>query len=433
MLTQEVARWLPLGGLALLIPFWQQATMIMGKLRSYVIIKTTVVGKLESAVISYLETHYRATHVGDKIYRSSSFFVKPMKQNQLVGWEDPKNKFYWKGMLPVILYSEPSKDGSNSFTVLITIRGFDVRKLLEDSLREYNWIKSNENTERPTGRFRIRRITGSHLEPRAGKEIARARTTDDEVSESFSDVSSIKPLLWDREDIGNVSEDNGAFAGLSFPPEVQIALKEFDYWLASREWYEKRSIPWRRGWLAYGPPGTGKSRLARALGQYGNMPIFSYDLATLNNGEFQDNWGDMLSNTPCMALFEDFDAVFRGRDNVTKHPNGLTFDCLLNTISGAGQANGVFLFITTNKLELIDEAIGLPKNGTSTRPGRIDRVIEVGTLPEECRREIASYILDEWPDEVERIVETTEGFTGAQVTDMCIKIAEKKYWENVCT
>jgi SpoVK/Ycf46/Vps4 family AAA+-type ATPase len=85
--------------------------------------------------------------------------------------------------------------------------------------------------------------------------------------------------------------------------------------------------------------------------------------------------------------------------------------------------------ITTNRLECIDEAIGIPKNGMSTRPGRIDRVVAVDVLPEECRREIAQHILDDWPEEVERVVRESDGYTGAQVTDLCIKLAEKKFWE----
>lgn len=420
-ISQEVARWIPFGGVALLLPFWQQLKMLASRARSYLIQKTTIDRGVKNAVISYLGRTAKTSQVGDKWYSGHSIYVKPLRKNQLVGWEVPANKLYWLGWFPVILTTDTSKE--KECTSLITIRGFDVKALIERSINAFNEI-AVDNSE---SRFSVRRITGRDRHEgwdRKGAEaIDRVREED-----PFMDFR-LTPLIWKREDVAGASEDRGAFSGLSFSEEVKEAIKEFDYWLASRTWFEDRGVPWRRGWLVYGPPGTGKSRLAAALGQHGNMPIYSYDLATLTNAELQQHWSNMLANTPCMALFEDFDAVFHGRENVTKKVDALTFDCLLNTISGVSQSNGVFLLITTNRLECIDEAIGIPKNGMSTRPGRIDRVVAVDVLPEDCRREIARHILDDWPEEVERVVRESDGYTGAQVTDLCIRLAEKKFWE----
>ena len=39
-------------------------------------------------------------------------------------------------------------------------------------------------------------------------------------------------------------------------------VKDF---LTSGEWYHKRGIPYRRGYLLYGPPGSGKTSFIQAL------------------------------------------------------------------------------------------------------------------------------------------------------------------------
>ena len=33
----------------------------------------------------------------------------------------------------------------------------------------------------------------------------------------------------------------------------------------NEDWYKKRGVPYRRGFLLYGPPGTGKTLIARVI------------------------------------------------------------------------------------------------------------------------------------------------------------------------
>jgi hypothetical protein len=109
----------------------------------------------------------------------------------------------------------------------------------------------------------------------------------------------------------------------------------------------------------------------------------------------------MQLNVPCIALIEDIDNVFHGRENISrKHgmmsflmaskkkdgeadqppPSPLTFDCLLNCLDGVDRCDGVFTIVTTNSIDKIDPALGQPRklpDGTvefiSSRPGRIDK------------------------------------------------------------
>lgn len=80
-----------------------------------------------------------------------------------------------------------------------------------------------------------------------------------------------------------------------------------------------------------------------------------------------------------IALIEDIDGVFHGRQNVLRGESGqgsrLTFDCVLNCLSGVQTADGVFTVITTNHLELVDPALGRPMaSGDASRPGRLDHL-----------------------------------------------------------
>jgi SpoVK/Ycf46/Vps4 family AAA+-type ATPase len=182
-------------------------------------------------------------------------------------------------------------------------------------------------------------------------------------------------------------------------------------WVNNEQWFYEKGIPWKKGWILYGPPGTGKSSLARSFAEDLNMPIFIYNLAELSNHAFLKAWMEMLKNTPCIALIEDIDNVFHGRENIVNKRNSvfsvleniknnqqqqnnnqsseldsqkLSFDILINCIDGAIKSEGVFTIITTNDIEKIDPALGSQTNNLndkiefgSTRPGRIDKVIKL--------------------------------------------------------
>jgi SpoVK/Ycf46/Vps4 family AAA+-type ATPase len=135
-----------------------------------------------------------------------------------------------------------------------------------------------------------------------------------------------------------------------------------------------------------------------------------------------------------MVLLEDIDAVFDGRENITgtEHHAGVTYDCLLNCISGAEDSSGILIVITTNRIEKLDDALGRPdpeRGGISRRPGRIDWMIELPILSAEGRRKLAKRILCDWPEKIEQLVAQGEGDTGAQFQERCVRIALDYYWE----
>ena len=208
-------------------------------------------------------------------------------------------------------------------------------------------------------------------------------------------------------------------------------MEEARCWAASRAWYQQREIPWRRGWLLYGPPGTGKSAFTRAIGQDLNLPIYHFDLGSMDNREFMAAWNDALTNTPAIVLIEDIDGVFNGRKNVAVEEGGLDFSTLLNAISGVQKSDGIFTIVTTNKIETVDEALGvIAPDGMSSRPGRLDRVILMPVLSKAGRDKMAARILANEPQEVrDRLVAEGESDTGAKFQERCSRYALVSYWE----
>ena len=72
--------------------------------------------------------------------------------------------------------------------------------------------------------------------------------------------------------------------------------------------------------------------MIRGIAEDIDLPVYVFDLATLFNNELRAYWREMLTNVPCIALIEDIDAIFKGRQNIAG--GHLTFDCLLNCLDG---------------------------------------------------------------------------------------------------
>lgn len=200
----------------------------------------------------------------------------------------------------------------------------------------------------------------------------------------------MRPLKWRLEDLGGSGAD-ASFGALVCMPEVASLTASIQSWFNARDWYHERGIPWRLGLAYEGPPGTGKTSHARAIAVELDLPVHVFDLASMSNADLREAWSTMIADTPCIALIEDIDAVFDGRENVATNgalmnSGGLTFDALLNVIDGIERHDGVLLILTTNHIDKIDPAL-------RDRQGRIDRVVHFEPLDFARRYELALRIL----------------------------------------
>ncbi|KAI1111805.1 BCS1 N terminal-domain-containing protein [Nemania sp. NC0429] len=173
--------------------------------------------------------------------------------------------------------------------------------------------------------------------------------------------------------------------------------------LARRQWYVDRGIPYRRGYLLYGPPGSGKSSFIQALA--GEL---DYSVAMINLSEIgvtDDKLAFLLTKLPerSIVLLEDADSAFvnrksRGADGYSG--GTVTFSGLLNALDGLSAGEERIAFLTTNHIELLDPAL--------IRPGRVDMMVRIG----EATRYQASEMWDRFYGDVDRDGIYRERFLG---------------------
>ncbi|KAJ7172273.1 P-loop containing nucleoside triphosphate hydrolase protein [Mycena filopes] len=156
--------------------------------------------------------------------------------------------------------------------------------------------------------------------------------------------------------------------GPNMAETIEADIKSF---LARRQWYADRGIPYRRGYLLHGPPGSGKTSFIQALA--GSL---SYDICLLNlseRGLADDKLNHLLSNAPerSFVLIEDVDAAFNKRVQTSAdgYQSSVTFSGFLNAIDGVASGEERIIFMTTNHVEHLDPAL--------IRPGRVDLSILV--------------------------------------------------------
>ena len=151
-------------------------------------------------------------------------------------------------------------------------------------------------------------------------------------------------------------------------PDKDLVFEDVKKFLENGQWYTKRGIPYKRGYLFYGTPGTGKTTLVRALAGHYGLNIYTLPLTakTFDDGLLGLYYHEIPKNS--IILMEDIDAVFNHREKVKGIENGLTFSGLLNAVDGILTGNGHILVITTNNIGQLDPAL--------IRPGRIDVKLE---------------------------------------------------------
>jgi len=441
---------------AIIATTWRQIVMFGRYIVGLVIGTSVLKDDAGAAAMAYSLHNSMRSPLGIRVFGGYESYVHPKRWRESIAYEglssEPVIIKYKRQFALMSLINASMNDNIGEVDrrfQTVTIRYFrwffNIEQFTIDAIEYYNSEK-RQNKEKEQvknkkkhriNRFKIVRFSGKKhgYEEKGNKQedtpqLAQSTRSD---AEAMIMTGVYRLLKWSREDLQiKPEEGQSAFTGYPFPKEVENAIKELELWLTHEKWFRSKSIPWRRGWLLFGQPGTGKSTLVRALGMSFDLPVYIFDLADMTNNDLVSAWDEMMTNTPCIALIEDIDNIFDGRKYIGSiNPNipHLTFDCLLNCISGVKQADGVFLTITTNHVEKLDPAIGIPdENGKSTRPGRIDKALHLGIMGEEQRRMLAQHILSDYPELVEETVLAGNGETPAQFQARCAQIALNKFW-----
>jgi len=193
-----------------------------------------------------------------------------------------------------------------------------------------------------------------------------------------------------------------------FFEDKEYLLNDLNSFFKNRDWYLKRGITYKRGYIFYGSPGNGKTATAQAIAKYYKKDIYYISLTNIEQDAYLVKLFTRISNGG-IILFEDVDVYFDGRKNT--NPNGVSFSMLLNCLDGAFSKDGSIIIMTTNHVENLDSAM--------IRPGRIDVKLEI-TNPKV--NEITNYLKNFY--EVNDIVGLERYIDGSlsmvKIQDICL-------------
>ncbi len=431
--------------LALLIPLiamWGQIKEFASKIVRLLIIEVKIDGFASKSVTYFLSA--KAKSLPTNILRYSSvheYLIKKKRTGMIIMQilAGLKGQLFWyKGTL-IGLSDLRGKDKESETTTemgcsLRYLRGtFDHESMM---LEAAEWTEEKENradgVPRTFQQFRITRFIGKNGTTQTEQAYSQKASFDNGGAGAPMSSNQYESYLHNRllgcslTDIGYAKKE----FFYAFNESTRRIRDDVARWLKSQEWHEEKGILHRRGALLYGAPGSGKTAAIRRIAQELDIPLYLFELNTMNDVEFIEFWDRMSGGQRAIVVFEDIDCTFNKRENIAKGGR-LSFECVLNCISGVKPAEGVYLFVTTNRLDYLDEALGIPNaKGQSTRPGRLDTCFEVGNITDEQKHEIVNHFLSEHPEIGAKLIEESNGCTAAQFSDLCSQKALELYWEN---
>jgi hypothetical protein len=471
--------WLfAMGGtaLGLLAGMWDKINALLWRIMNLFVQRIEIPTQAaHEAVTAYLIVNYKRSRNYDRMYGASWEFQRDGRYG-LIPYEQFGNRalIFWNGWFPFLFSNQQEQKSNNNnqqnnhyntqtkvYSTITFLRGtLNVEDLLSKACTVRNaisWAAEEAEQESKT-RFVIH-----HVPKRSDND---SDTDYGSNGLAWYQQGTYRLIDHSPDQLGKRPTANGkALDNLIFPQRIKDLIKEIELWRKSRDWYREKGIPWKRGWMLYGPPGTGKTALARAFAEDMNMPIYVYNLSEIGNHELMKVWSEMQMNVPCIALIEDIDNVFHGRENISRKNSGmlsiftpkkdddngngsdrggistpLTFDCLLNCLDGVERSDGIFTIITTNDISKVDAALGQPRHlpdGTvefiSTRPGRIDKAVELGYMDVGDKKKMARRILGAYEKPYLEMLSFVDRFadlqeTPAQFQERCAQIALKCFW-----
>lgn len=209
--------------------------------------------------------------------------------------------------------------------------------------------------------------------------------------------------------------------------EAKQELTECVEWpLRYPELYEYSNTDAPKGILLNGPPGTGKTLLAKALAHESDVNFISVkgpELVSKYIGEsekgIRETFRKAKQASPCIIFFDELDAIAPVRGSASDgHTSERVISQLLTELDGIEELRGVVVLAATNRADMIDPAL--------LRPGRFDRIVEIGLPDEKTRAEIFKIHTEGKPLEnvdLGALTKQTENFSGADIAGVCREAA----------
>lgn len=168
----------------------------------------------------------------------------------------------------------------------------------------------------------------------------------------------------------------------------------------------------RSGLILAGPPGTGKSSLCRELsGTLDCTFLWVTPGDFLNLEDVSEIYELARWLAPTVVVLEDLDMIAESRERGNQ---SRLLGELMNQLDGIGGDHRVLTIATTNRLEVVEEAV-------RNRPGRFDQVIEIEPPDAKLRLELLKHRFrqcDVEEADIAYLASRLEGATGAELEEV---------------
>lgn len=261
------------------------------------------------------------------------------------------------------------------------------------------------------------------------------------IREFISQIS-LSPSSYDEKSLDKVFWDS----------KTESLKRDILFFSKSKDWFDKRDLPYSRSYLLYGPPGNGKTSTIRAISKFFHtVPSqFSFtgryddpDASFLRwvNGDPEDDdyygmevsrpskmrrygydAGELEDSNPRIRilLLEDIDRFF-SKEEGFKTP--VSFSAILNALDGVAQRKNSILIATANNPEKIDSQVLF-------RPGRFDLRIPFEAPSREGITSFLTKLSEEdsiSPRMVEKVADAARGHSLAFVKGIYLAAANKAF------
>lgn len=250
--------------------------------------------------------------------------------------------------------------------------------------------------------------------------------------------------------LNDSSFDEAALEKVCWDDRTSLLANDVRFFANSKNWFDKRDLPYSRSYLLYGPPGNGKTSAIRAICKYfhtapsqfsftgryedpdteflswisggedDNSPYNFLGLKNKNNSPFGDEDETVESPAIRVLLLEDIDRFF-SKEEGFKTP--VSFSTILNALDGVTQRKNSIIIATANHPEKIDSQVLF-------RPGRFDLRIPFSSP---SRESIISFMKKLSCDDkisentISKIADSCKGHSFAFVKGIYLSAANKAF------
>ena len=379
--------------------------------------------------------------------KAAAFELMPKKQrsnlfdNKMFAFlEAPKTQRdsrYWGGHLGALMkmhldvYLEPEYEVTEEFAIedgilrpcmydTIPLQGKERRRIMILGTRFY------QSTVSPEHRFIVISSVDGDGDHRITIHLPTGRSMNterynfdsflDSLEEDFYQNGPLKGAFFDLK-YNFIERDANIDDLLAWDPAVKQTLwNDIITFQKAMPKLKELGLANSRGVILAGPPGTGKTMIAKWLAAHSDITciLISAEMIT-GRQDIKKCYELARKVSPTLLIIEDIDTAGALDRRASDHPLLGEF---LQSMDGVVPNHGVITLATTNHSNKIDPAI-------ADRPGRFDRIVEVGLPDKEQRFHILHQHLKSMNvaptvnrEAIERLAKTSDGLTGAWLREV---------------